>query len=343
VTSLRTINLLRTLFVSFTLCTGMAIGEVVFGSVLLGAAGGAVFGLIVVLIDRTLKGFTLRTFSSATFGLLLGFIFAQLLLASNILKYQEESMRWISSLAVFATFGYLGMMLAMRSSRDEFSLVIPYVRFRQAAVQDAPLLIDTNIIIDGRLGALCATGFLSASLVVPSFVLEELQRLADSSDPLKRERGRRGLDNLNQMQSSGTVTVTIHESSADPQAPVDARLLQLSNVLQSRLLTNDFNLCKIARLQQVPVLSLTELEAALHPILSAGDEVEITLVKEGREPHQAVGYLRDGTMIVTNHARSQLGKTVGVRIAAMVPTAAGRLFFAELAEEQRAERKSAAG
>lgn len=321
----------------------MVIGEVVFDSILFGGAGGAVFGLLMVLIDRTLKGFSLRTFSSATFGLLLGFIFAQLLLASSILKYQEESMRWISSLIVYASFGYLGMMLAMRSNRDEFSLIIPYVRFRQAAVQDAPLLIDTNIIIDGRIAALCAAGFLSGSLVVPSFVIEELQRLADSSDPLKRQRGRKGLDNLNQMQDSGNITLTIHESASDPLVSVDARLLQLSSILQARLLTNDSNLCKIARLQNVPVLNLNELAAALHPMLSPGDQVEITLVKEGREPHQAVGYLSDGTMIVTNHARTHMGRSVTVKILAMLPTAAGRLFFAELALEPHAERKSAAG
>jgi uncharacterized protein YacL len=341
VTPVRTLNLLRALFVSFTVCTGLAIGEAVKGSPSFGAAVGAVFGLAIVLLDRMLKGFSLRTFSSATFGLLLGFIFAQLLLASNILKYQDEAMRWISSLVVYATFGYLGMMLAIRSNRDEFSLVIPYVRFREASVQDAPLLIDTNIIIDGRIAQICATGFVSDSLVVPSFVLEELQRLADSAEPQKRERGRRGLDNLNQMQSGGAITVTIHESALDTKGSVDARLLQVANLLQARLLTNDLNLCKIARLQRVPVLSLNELAAALHPILNRGDELEITLVKEGREPHQAVGYLADGTMLVTNNANSRIGENVRVKIAGMLQTTGGRLFFAELAGEERT--KSAAG
>ena len=283
-----------------------------------------------MLGDRLLKGITLRTFSSATFGLLLGLLFSRLLIASDVLRNTSEDTRWMVGLAVYATFGYIGMMLAIRSNRDEFSLIIPYVRFRQTAVQDAPLLVDTNIIIDGRIEELCLTGFLSGSLVVPRFVLEELQRLADSADPIKRERGRRGLDTLNQMQKSSELSITIHDSLSEVETPVDTRLVQLSKMLQARLLTNDGNLCKIARLQGVSVLNLHDLSNALRPSVSTGDELEIALVKEGRDAHQAVGYLPDGTMIVVNQARNQLGKTVNVTIAGTLQTTAGRLFFAEL-------------
>src|SRR5688572_9452916 len=185
-TPLLTVNLLRALFVTFTTCVGLAMGEDVFQSTTGGAASGAVFGLALVLMDRLLKGITLRVFSSATFGLLVGFIFAQLLLSSRLLAVLSTQAQWIAGLIVYSAFSYLGMMLASRSNRDEFSLIIPYVRFRRATVQDAPLLIDTNIIVDGRIIAICATGFLSGSLIVPRFVLEELQRLADSADSLKR-------------------------------------------------------------------------------------------------------------------------------------------------------------
>lgn len=330
VTPLRTINLLRALFVIFTCFIGSTVGAEVLKSEWLGALAGIVFGLVVVLADRLLQGITLRTFSSATFGLLLGVIFAQLLLASGVLKYQAEEMQWIVSLLVFGTFGYFGMMLAIRSNRDEFSLVIPYVRFRQTSVQDAPLLVDSNIIIDGRIRQLCGTGFVSCSLVVPQFVLDELQRLADSSDSLKRERGRRALDTLQELQKGHDISVTVHGTLLDAEVPVDTKLVQLARLLQARLLTNDSNLCKIARLQNVTALNLNELASALRPALAAGDETELALVREGREPHQAVGYLPDGTMIVVNHARPHMGKTVAVTIASAVQTTAGRLFFAEL-------------
>jgi uncharacterized protein YacL len=330
VTPLLTINLLRSLFVIFACFVGARIGDAIYDSQFAGAAGGSIFGLLIVLCDRLLKGISLRTFSSATFGLLMGLFFSRLLIASEVLKNTSDDIRWMVGLMVYAAFGYLGMMLAIRSNRDEFSLIIPYVRFRQSAVQDAPLLVDTNIIIDGRVTEICMTGFLSGSLVVPRFVLEELQRLADSVEPVKRERGRRGLDSLNQMQKSQNLTVTIHDSMTDTATPVDTRLVQLARMLQARLLTNDSNLCKIARLQGVSVLNLNDLAKALRPLVATGDELEIALVKEGRDSHQAVGYLADGTMIVVNHARAHLGKTVHVVIAGTLQTTAGRLFFGEL-------------
>ena len=325
-----TLNLLRILFVIFAAFVGANIGEKLHEQMFAGAVSGVVFGLVIVLCDRLLKGISLRIFSSATFGLLLGLLFSKLLISSDMLHYTSEDVRWMVGLAMYATFGYLGMMLAIRSNRDEFSLIIPYVRFRQSDVQDAPLIVDTNIIIDGRIGDICATGFLSGSLVVPRFVLDELQRLADSADPIKRERGRRGLDSLNQMKKSANLAVTIHDTMHDDESAVDSRLVSLAKMLQARLLTNDSNLCKIAQLQGVSVLNLNELAAALKPTVVTGDELEITLVKEGRDGNQAVGYLADGTMIVVNHARAQIGRTVHVTIAGTLQTSAGRLFFAEL-------------
>jgi uncharacterized protein YacL len=292
---------------------------------------GVVMGLMVVLIDRLLKGFSLRAFSSATFGLLLGMLFANLLFASDVLHFQSETTQWITRLVVYSTFAYLGMMLAMRSNRDEFSLIIPYVRFTHENTEQESLVVDTNIIIDGRIADLCATGFLSRSLIVPRFVLGELQTLADSRDPIKRERGRRGLEILNQLQRSRSIDLTIHESTSEEQeGEVDARLVRTAKVLQARLLTNDNALCQVARLQQVSALSLNDLARALRPVVVVGDEIELSLVKEGREQHQAVGYLPDGTMIVVNHARSYLGKTKPVLVSSALQTSGGRLIFAEL-------------
>lgn len=329
-TPLLTINLLRALFVTFITCVGLMIGYEMVGSTAAGGAFGTAFGLGVVLADRLLHGISLRIFSSATLGLFIGFLFSKLFIASKILAVATPQTEWVCGLIIYATGSYVGMMLAVRSNRDEFSVIIPYVRFRQATVQDAPLLVDSNIIIDGRLPELCATGFVSSSLVVPRFVIEELQRLADSRDDQKRARGRLALDRLQRMQLDPNLSVTMHETEEDPHTPVDTRLIQLAKLLDARLLTNDSSVCAIARLQNVPVLNLNDLHRAMKSQLAAGDEIELSLVKEGRDAHQAVGYLADGTMIVVNHARAHIGKTVPVVVASALQTSAGRLFFADL-------------
>ena len=325
-----TVNLLRVLFVTFCAVIGGIAGAEMQQNTLVGIAIGIVFGLLVVLGDRLLKGLSLRAFSSATFGLLLGLFFANLLMASQVLRFQPETTQWAARLIVYCAFGYLGMMLAMRSNRDEFSLIIPYVRFARETTQHEPLVVDTSVIIDGRISDLCATGFLSRALIVPRFVLAELQTLADSRDPLKRERGRRGLEILNQLQRSREIELTIHESTGDSDLETDARLVRTAKVLQARLLTNDGALSQVARLQQVPVLNLSDLSRALRPSVSAGDELQLQLVKEGRDAHQAVGYLADGTMIVVNHGRPHLGSTATVVVSSALQTAAGRLIFADL-------------
>jgi uncharacterized protein YacL len=170
---------------------------------------------------------------------------------------------------------------------------------------------------------------------VPRFVLGELQLLADSRESIKRERGRRGLEILNQLQQGREIDLTIHESAEDEDLTVDARLVRVAKVLQARLLTNDQALCQVARLQQVPVLNLNDLVRALQPPLIVGEELELNLVKEGRDAHQAVGFLPDGTMIVVNHARELIGKMASVVVSSALQTAGGRLIFAELKENTR--------
>jgi uncharacterized protein YacL len=330
-TPLQTVNLLRALFLTFCAAIGGMVTAETQGSAVPGILIGALFGLLLVLADRLLKGFSLRAFSSATLGLILGLLFANLLLASQILRYQSETTQWAARLIVYSAFAYVGTMLAMRSSRDEFSLIIPYVRFARETTQHEPIVVDTNVIIDGRIAELCTAGFLSRSLIVPRFILGELQALADSRDPIKRERGRRGLEILNQLQESREVELTIHDTTADDEdLATDARLVRTARLLQARLLTNDTALCQVARLQQVQALNLADLARALRPTVMAGEELELNLIKEGREADQAVGYLSDGTMIVVNHARSLLGKTVRVVVSSALQTGAGRLIFAEL-------------
>ena len=336
-----TLNLLRTLFVIAVAAIGGMIGDGRYGSYSEGVWYGLLFAGGMVLIDQLMKGLTLRIFSSATLGLLLGFIAASLVRASEILAYLPRDTQWVVSLLIYAAFGFMGTMLAIRSNRDEFSMMIPYVRFTRQAVQDAPLLVDTNILIDGRVQAVCAAGFVSSSLVVPRFVLEELQHLADAGDVLKRERGKRGLDNLEKMRRTSGLDVTIHDSSREvaDDVPIDARLVNLAKFLQSGMLTNDANLTRVARMQGISVLNLNDLANAMRPTLAVGDELELTLVKEGRDAHQAIGYLADGTMIVVNHARARLGETVPVAVSSALQTSAGRLIFAEVRGGAGGKRK----
>ncbi len=325
-----TIRLLRILFVVFCACLGAQIGNSVWSAPYLGLFGGTAFGLALVLVDRLLKGFSLRMFSSATFGLFLGLVASHLLVSSNFLARTSDDTRWAISLVVYFSFSYLGMMLAMRSNRDEFAMIIPYIRFREQSAQEAPVLVDSNIIIEGRLPDVAATGFLSTSFVVPRFILEELQTLADSQDLIKRDKGRAALARLEQMQNNPALQVTITESGLDPFAATDSKLVQLAKMMNARLLSNDGNLCSIARMQGVTALNLNDLARAMRPALTAGDEVDLALTKEGRDAHQAVGYLPDGTMIIVNHARPHIGKTVRICISSVLQTSAGRLFFAEL-------------
>ncbi len=295
-----------------------------FGSFL-----GLALGLCVILADRLMKGVSLRAFSSATFGLTLGLVLANLVWASRLFDNADENVRWIMHLSIYATFGYLGTMLALRSNRDEFSLIIPYVRFMRQDPHEQATLLDTSSIIDGRISDLCKSGFLEGTLVVPHFVLDELQALADSPDANKRVRGRHGLDLLNELTNNPAIEVKIHptEHSADP---VDTRLISLAHVLRARIATTDYNLGRIAELQKVRVLNIHLLAGTLRHSLINGECLRLKLVREGKEPHQAVGFLADGTMIVVNQARSLIGQEADVTVSGAIQTSAGRMVFADL-------------
>ncbi len=299
-----------------------------------GAIFGLIFGLLVLSIDILLQRLTIRGFSHGTFGMLVGLACAWLISLIGIFDlgwFETNNLaRDIGRLCLFLGFGFIGMMLALRSKREEFSLVIPYVRFQQDSVQEAPLLVDSNILIDGRLPKVCSTGFLGGSLVVPRFVLDELQTLADSKDEIRRARGKRGLECLEAMRKSENLDVEIHEEDFPNEETVDGKLAALGKFLGARIVTNDANLAKVARVQSVTVLNFNELNQALRPTVAPGDEMELELVKEGKDEHQAIGYLSDGTMIVVNRAVTLIGTNQPVVVAGAVQTSAGRLIFAEL-------------
>ncbi len=335
-------TLFRAAFVVLAIIFGIVAAGGLDVSTFLGALVGAVFGAGVVLLDIAMKNFTFRRFSHATVGLmvgLLGGLLVNYLIRLVFVLLNEASaegspitpeMEIVTQVAIYLAFGYWGAALAMRANRQEFSFIIPYVRFRQDSAQDSPLLVDSNIIIDGRISKICETGFLSGALVVPRFVLDELHLMADSKDSIKRERGKRGLETLNEMQQSALLEVTIQEDYNQTDEPTDTKLIQLAKRLGARLLTNDSNLGKVAQLQGVTVLNLNQLMTAMRPNVLPGDPMQIKLLKEGKDEHQAVGYLDDGTMIVVNNAINHLGETVEVIIGSPLQTSAGRLIFAEL-------------
>jgi uncharacterized protein YacL len=332
-------KILRFAFIAIAIALGITASAGLDAPKRVGALGGGIFGTLVVFLDLAWKNLSFRQFSNATVGLLVG------LLCGVLVNYALDEFFILGG--VTAEFGfataitqvginfalvYWGMSLAIRANRQEFSFIIPYVRFRQDSTQDSPLLVDSNIIIDGRVAKLCETGFLSGALVVPRFVLDEMHVLADSSNQTKRERGKRGLDYLREMQESPSLEITVQEDYHSTEEPTDTKLIQLAKRVGARLLTNDRNLGRVAQLQGVTVLNLNDLAQAMRPNIIAGEPMAIKLLKEGKDDHQAVGYLEDGTMIVVNHAIKHLGETVNVIIGSPLQTSAGRLIFAELPE-----------
>lgn len=332
------IRLVRALFFAFSVFIGMAIATGLQQEAWTGAVSGALFMGLLMVLDAILARFTLRDFSHATLGLAVGLLCAWLITRIGVFQlayFQNhangDTLQNIVEICIYGTLAFFGVTFALRSDRDQFAFLIPYVRFRRDGSEGEPMLLDTNVIIDGRLPGVFATGFLSGAVVVPRFVLDELQRLSDSAEPTKVMRGKRGLEMMEKLRAMPGMTVSIHEEGGgSANALVDTRLVTLARELNARLLTNDDNLIKVARLRGITVLSFHELAAALHPELSVGDELTLPLTKPGKDKNQAVGYLPDGTMIVVNNAAPKIGQTVDVVVSGTLPTSAGRLIFAEI-------------
>ncbi len=194
-------------------------------------------------------------------------------------------------------------------------------------------VLDTSVIIDGRIFDICQTGFVEGSLIIPTFVLEELRHIADSSDALKRNRGRRGLDILNKIQKELNIDVQIYEKDFPDIAEVDSKLLKLAQVLNGKVITNDYNLNKVAEFQGVPVLNINELANAVKPVVLPGEEMRIQIIKDGKESGQGIAYLDDGTMIVVEGGKRHIGEIMDVIVTSVLQTAAGRMIFAKRKEE----------
>ena len=287
-------------------------------------------GWVVIAIDEMLKGVSIRVFSAASVGLGIGLIVAWLVESSEIFKYVEDKTLWMIRVSIYLAFGYLGMMLAIRSNKEDFSLIIPFVRFAPQRAAERLLLLDTSAVIDGRIADLADVRFAEGTIVVPRFVLMELQQIADSSDPIKRARGRRGLDMLTRLQGRPGAPVKIHEADIPEETGVDAKLIRLAKLLDAQLFTTDYNLAKTAELQGVSCVNLNELAAVLKSVVLPGDVFLLKIVREGKDKGQGVGFLGDGTMVVVAEASALLNQQVEVQVSNVVQTGAGKLIFANL-------------
>jgi uncharacterized protein YacL len=312
------------------------------------SAWGAFFGILgvgflVVLTDVLIRDKQITTISAIYFGLLLGLLLG-LILSTALEPFlfnldpdpakaaADKPRKDLVRLLITVLCCYVSISTLLQT-KDEFRFIIPYVEFSKQLKGAKPLVLDTSVIIDGRIADICDTRFIDTKLVVPRFVLQELQSVADSSDKLKRNRGRRGLDMLKRMQGNPKVELQMHEGNLPELREVqkvDERLVVLAKALGARVVTNDYNLNKIAQLQGVEVINLNELANALKSVALPGETMNVRLVKAGDQIGQGVGYLEDGTMVVVEHGRSSIGQEVVITVTSVLQTPAGRMIFGRI-------------
>lgn len=305
-----------------------------------GVFWGGGIGTIALILEYVLTMVGFGTVIGGLIGLSIGLLFAKLIYLP--LKTIFNSMDGTYIAVTFnAIFGYSGLLLGLRAGRD-FTLANIIKAFKSRAEEGHAKVIDTSVIIDGRIVDVCEAGFIEGTFIIPQFILQELQHIADSADSLRRAKGRRGLDMLHKIQKINNITVKIIDEDFPKIKEVDAKLVALARVLGAKIITNDFNLNKVAELQGVTVLNLNELANALKPVVLPGETMNIFIAKEGKESSQGVGYLDDGTMVVVDNARKKINQQLDVVVTSVLQTTAGRMIFAKLKEDaDREELKMA--
>jgi uncharacterized protein YacL len=283
----------------------------------------------------------IQTVSAIFFGLIAGLVLSDLIRSAVEPTLQvwvrEDFSKSINSLViVFVCFACVTTLI---QTKDDFRFVIPYVEFSREIKGPRPLILDTSVIIDGRIADVAETKVLDQAFVVPRFVLQELQAIADSSDKLRRNRGRRGLDILNRLQKMEDVEVILHDADVaevNKHKEVDHRLVALAKHLGGKVVTNDYNLNKIAKLQGIDVINLNDIANSLKPVVLPGEHMMVKIIKRGEEQGQGVGYLDDGTMIVVEQGAQYLNDQARVQVTSVLQTSAGRMIFGKIDSERRA-------
>ena len=292
---------------------------------------GLAVALMIVLAETRLREAAVTNLLGGLLGFGVGLTIARALGSALFWADSSDSRVQFFHTLIIVVLPYLGLVLGAR--KGEWLEPAKFASlFKDARPQRRYRILDTSVIIDGRIAEIVETGFLDGALVVPQFVLNELQMVADSSDPLKRNRGRRGLDILHRIQKMAGVEVIISDVDFPQVKEVDLKLIELARTLLGRIVTNDFNLNKVAQLRGVDVLNINELANALKPVVLPGEAMNVFILKEGKEYNQGVAYLDDGTMVVVDNARSRIGRNVDIVVTSVLQTTAGRMIFGRCAD-----------
>jgi uncharacterized protein YacL len=295
---------------------------------------GGLLGLFAIATEYLFKNIRIGAIIGGILGISFGLLFAHLLILP-LKQILGEDLRTVS-FGLMVVFGYGGFFLGL-SKGTEISVTNIVRLFRGQSLEENLKILDTSVIIDGRIADVCESGFLEGIFILPQFILQELQHIADSADTIKRARGRRGLDILHKVQKMSHITVKIVDEDFPKIKEVDSKLVALAKLLNAKVITNDFNLNKVAELQGVSVLNINELANALKPVVLPGESIKIFILKEGKEHNQGVAYLDDGTMVVIENARRLIGKNADVTVTSVLQTTAGRMIFSKLKEEYERE------
>ena len=291
---------------------------------------GIIAVVVFLFLEKALRRVSAGSIIGAFIGLLLGMGFMKLALLP--VKHIIPQNYNFVELALVAIGAYAGLLVGAQKGRSLNSASILRV-FKGEAPEVNQKILDTSVIIDGRIADICETGFIEGTLLVPQFILRELQHVADSPDPLKRARGRRGLDILHRMQKMSSIQVRIIEEDFPKIKEVDSKLLALAKLLNAKVITNDYNLNKLAQVQGVQVLNINELANALRPVVLPGEAIRLQVIKEGKERDQGVGYMEDGTMVVVENGRRYIGQSIDVVVTSVLQTTAGRMIFTRPKDE----------
>jgi len=294
---------------------------------------GAVVAVAIILFELRIRRATLKTLIGAAVGSILGiigaFLIGELIMRQESLTNEQRSFVTLSLVFFMA---YVGLMVGAAKG-DYLELSALGGIFTDKVTRRDIKVLDTSVIIDGRIADVAETGFLTGTLIIAQFILRELQQVADSPDSSKRQRGRRGLDMLNRLQNNASLDIQIVETDFPAVREVDLKLIELGKQLDAVIVTNDFNLNKVAQLRGVNVLNINELANALKPVVLPGEAMRVFILKEGKEYNQGVAYLDDGTMVVVDNARRLIGKNADIAVTSVLQTTAGKMIFGKIHEE----------